>query len=120
VDGETEDALAAAKGYADGIALGVGQTWQNLRTSRAVDTVYTNTTGKPIEVNVTIQAETTSYGYASLFIDDVQASTSSARMESASTNHMYNVHGTVQAGSTYKVILTNAITPCMNNWSELR
>lgn len=31
-------------------ALGVGQTWQNVLSSRSVDTVYQNTSGKPIVV----------------------------------------------------------------------
>jgi phage-related tail fiber protein len=32
--------------------LGAGQTWQNLTGSRALNTNYTNTTGKPMAVNV--------------------------------------------------------------------
>lgn len=34
--------------------IGVGQTWQNLGASRALDTEYTNSTGKPIMVAVTV------------------------------------------------------------------
>lgn len=33
-------------------ALGVGQTWQNVTTSRALGTTYTNTTGRPIQILV--------------------------------------------------------------------
>ncbi len=32
--------------------IGVGQTWQNVTGSRAIGTLYTNSTGKPIEVIV--------------------------------------------------------------------
>ena len=32
--------------------IGVGQTWQDVTSSRALDTVYTNSTGKPIQVQV--------------------------------------------------------------------
>lgn len=35
-----------------GQMLGVGQSWQDLTASRAVNTSYTNTTGKPIVVAV--------------------------------------------------------------------
>jgi hypothetical protein len=33
-------------------SLGVGQTWQDVTSSRAANTTYTNNTGKPIMVNV--------------------------------------------------------------------
>jgi hypothetical protein len=33
--------------------IGVGQTWQNVTSSRALATTYTNNTGKPIQVAIT-------------------------------------------------------------------
>lgn len=36
----------------DAIPLGVDQTWQNVTSSRANNTTYTNTTGRPIQVMV--------------------------------------------------------------------
>lgn len=45
----------ATKAYADGLpTIGVGQTWTNVSASRSLDTVYTNSTGKPIQVATTI------------------------------------------------------------------
>ena len=35
-------------------SLGVGQTWQNVTASRAINATYTNTTGKPIMVSVIV------------------------------------------------------------------
>lgn len=35
--------------------IGIGQTWQYLTASRAIDTTYTNSTSKPIEVMVTCE-----------------------------------------------------------------
>ncbi len=35
-------------------SLGVGQTWQDVKSSRATNTVYTNTTGKPIYVYIQV------------------------------------------------------------------
>ncbi len=32
--------------------LGIAQTWQDVTASRAINTVYQNTTGKPIQVNI--------------------------------------------------------------------
>jgi len=39
---------AASKDYADSVAIGVGQTWQNVTGSRTDGTSYQNTTGRPI------------------------------------------------------------------------
>ena len=59
----TTEALTAAQGKAlkdtlDNIVystLGVGQTWHDVTGSRAKGVVYTNTTGKPIQVSVIIR-----------------------------------------------------------------
>lgn len=51
---------AAVKGLVDTTALGVGQTWQVMTGSRAVNTVYQNTTGRPIAVWVSADASSTS------------------------------------------------------------
>ena len=59
----TTQALTAAQGKVlkdtlDNTAassLGVGQTWQNVTSSRALGTTYTNSTGKPIQVSVTAE-----------------------------------------------------------------
>jgi len=40
-----------------GTGLGNSQTWQDVSSSRAVSTVYQNTTGKPIQVNVDTNAD---------------------------------------------------------------
>jgi hypothetical protein len=40
-------------------SLGLGQTWQDLTTSRVLGTTYTNTTGKPIQVSININVTVT-------------------------------------------------------------
>lgn len=45
---------AMTKSAAEGLMLGVGQTWQDVKASRALGTTYTNSTGKPIQVNATL------------------------------------------------------------------
>ena len=37
-------------------AFGVGQTWQELKASRTFDTIYTNSTGKSLSINVYAEA----------------------------------------------------------------
>ena len=56
----TTTALTAAQGkvLADQ-AFGVGQTWQNLTSSRASGVTYTNTTGKPIQIYIVTGTENT-------------------------------------------------------------
>jgi hypothetical protein len=44
----------ATTAYVQNMGLGWGQTWQNLIGSRALGSDYTNTTGKPIMVSVSI------------------------------------------------------------------
>jgi len=47
-------ALALKANTADLKEIGVGQTWQDVTASRALGTTYTNTTGKPIEIIISI------------------------------------------------------------------
>jgi hypothetical protein len=49
----TAFAKNVAEVSANAVAIGVGQTWQDMSASRLSDlTVYQNTTGKPIQVNI--------------------------------------------------------------------
>ena len=58
----TTQALTAAQGKVlkdslDAASFGVGQTWQNLTSSRASGVTYTNTTGKPIQIYIVTGTE---------------------------------------------------------------
>ncbi len=81
--------------------LGDGQIWQNLTTSRVSGTVYTNTTGRPIQVHVAISSGAV---YARVGPVDVSFSA-------------YHAAFVVPAGATYTVTLNNPVNLC---WSELR
>ncbi|NMY66852.1 phage tail protein [Pseudomonas protegens] len=81
--------------------LGDGQVWQNLTTSRVSGTVYTNTTGRPIQVHVAISSGAV---YARVGPVDVSFSA-------------YHAAFVVPAGATYTVTLNNPVNLC---WSELR
>ncbi|MDP9534496.1 phage tail protein [Pseudomonas protegens] len=81
--------------------LGDGQIWQNLTTSRVSGTVYTNTTGRPIQVHVAISSGAV---YARVGPVDVSFSA-------------YHATFVVPAGATYTVTLNNPVNLC---WSELR
>ncbi|RKS87347.1 hypothetical protein DES39_0568 [Orbus hercynius] len=49
--------------------LGVNQTWQDVKSSRSAGAIYTNTTGRPITVNITTGQD--GGGWAYLYVDDV-------------------------------------------------
>lgn len=81
--------------------LGDGQIWKNLTTSRVSGTVYTNTTGRPIQVHVAISSGSV---YARVGPVDISFSA-------------YHAAFVVPAGATYTVTLNNPVNLC---WSELR
>jgi hypothetical protein len=90
-------------------SLGYSQTWQNLTGSRAVNTTYYNTTGKPISVNILITNIGTTGGIA------VNGVTCSYALNVANNNNL--ITAIVPVGASY--ILTPAAMTFFV-WSELR
>lgn len=93
------------------------QTWQDVTLSRTMNTTYTNTTSKPIFVNIVVAAPVSGSSDASLYVDDM--------IVDHYTTNAYNwwVNAIVPPGSTYKLTWSN-ITLSMANpsywWKELR
>lgn len=81
--------------------LGDGQAWQNVTASRVSGTVYTNTTGRPIFVQVSFTT-----GGVYVVVDGVNLTVSA-----------YHAAFIVPAGSTYKVTYGS---PVNLTWVELR
>ena len=94
------------------VNFGFGQTWQDLTTSRASSTNYTNSTGKPIMIVVTISV-TGSGANVTFIVDSVTIPFSNF---SAQSGQGY-AGGTiiVPAGAVYSV----SSSP-INSWLELR
>jgi hypothetical protein len=90
--------------------FGQSQTWQSLTGSRAINTTYTNTTGRPIFVSITGGSNGTLTH--TLTINSVAAQIA-ATNPNATTAWLC---GVVPIGGTYSV--SNTFT--MNNWSEYR
>ena len=100
--------LAAAGG-----GIGTGQTWQNVAASRANNTEYQNTTGKPIMVFVTgngISGTTTITAYAGTSSANLNIGRSDARYGLMSVSFI------VPDQHYYKVIAGAGIA----TWTELR
>lgn len=94
------------------LPLGVGQTWQSVLGSRALDTQYTNGTGRTIAVSVsagltTSQTLTAVVGGVTVQIQ--QGGNTSATQNSVSFE--------VPSGATYRV--NSAGGPTASVWAEL-
>ena len=96
--------------------LGVGQTWQDVTSTRSVGTTYTNTTGKPIQVSV--------YGVMGGANADALleiGGRGACRFASGAwpVNSHVTLMGVIPLGGAYKVItITGGFTPLA--WLELR
>lgn len=94
-------------------ALGVGQTWQNVTASRAFATTYTNSTGKPIEVQV--QGSLNAGSIYSVTIDGAIRNSFGA----PALNNQCPTSFVVPNGATYSVAVT-AGAGSLQLWNELR
>ncbi|AJR00066.1 Phage tail fiber protein [Enterobacteriaceae bacterium bta3-1] len=90
--------------------IGVNQTWRDVTKQRSLNTVYTNSSGKPIFISVTGK-EQQQKSYIELWIGAVKASTyyKDANSDAA-------VSAIVPAGAPYKV---TTVGGAIINWAEL-
>ncbi len=94
-----------------GSAIGVGQTWQNVRPNRTVNTTFRNTTGRPILVSIvsggnneTIRVSADNVNWVVVGVAGNYYAGNAAFV--VPNNHYYRVDGNPYAGIPY--------------WSELR
>ena len=99
-------------------AIGYSQTWQNVTSSRALSTTYTNSTGKPIQIYFTAYGSastTTGTGFTLLlngtlsFTDGFTTGASSCAIQII-----------IPAGATYYISQTSGTTYTGWTWFELR
>ena len=100
-------------------SLGVGQTWQNVASSRALGTTYTNSTGKPIAIAV--QGTSTgsgSFGF-SVFVSGVEILANVPY--SANAGYQVSVFFIVPTSTTYSVSAVSGTSgTSLAKWFELR
>ena len=109
---DTTQALTAAQGKVLGDRdFGIGQTFQDVTASRALGTTYTNSTGKPILISVTVNG-VNDYGTTTLTVDGVAAARVSNSTQYGQTKNICYV---IPPSSTYSVVGS----PIML-WTELR
>lgn len=108
---ETDNKLGFKANTADLKEIGVGQTWQDVTASRVLGTTYTNSTGKPIMINVWsngANSTTASLTINGTVIDSYSVNTS--------TGALAKIHGLIPDGAAYSV----SMTPAVSKWYELR
>jgi hypothetical protein len=114
-NGGTGQTSAAAAGSALG-AIGQGQTWQS--PSRVIGTTYTNSTGRPIQVNICVQAPG-SNGYASVTVGGVIIGY--LGIASGGLYPFYlNISFIVPASTNYSCNVVSGTSPSLVTWAELR
>jgi len=93
--------------------VGVGQTYQNLTASRATNTQYTNSTGKPIFTTVVATAGTNA---------DIKMEIQGVNMPTGlfanANNGRVSLSNIVPAGQTYKIV--NSGNAVLQVWMEVR
>ena len=113
--GDLDSQLALKANTADLKEIGVGQTWQDVTASRVADTTYTNSTGKPILVNVST-ASTTAGSYATAIVGVV---TLKGSVGGSGGGWYPYISFVVPNGITYSCSNSSG-SPTINGWSELR
>jgi hypothetical protein len=100
--------------------LGWGQTWQTtaaLDITRTAGTTYYNTTGRPIEVKVTISSSASYITDYTVFIGGKSISHSYATTNTQQTTAYLTSSVVVPDGESYLLTLTSG---SISNWAELR
>lgn len=105
---------AAVKGYTDSQTVGVGQTWQNVLSSRFVSTDYTNNTGRPIMVNIQF-TQGSSFVPTTIFLVNGLAVAQGGQANIAGGGMLSVI---VPAGATYRCNSPGGNAPSL--WVELR
>jgi len=97
--------------------IGIGQTWTNVTASRVLGTTYTNSTGRPILVNVIWGLSTTGGHGADFTVSGVVVSR--IRNNASASGTFPLVAGVViPSGATYLVSVSGSGS--ISLWSELR
>lgn len=96
--------------------IGVGQTWQNVTSSRAANTTYTNSTGKPIFISV-YWFGSPNHGAMQLIVDGLTIGKQGVTSVASAGMHC-TMTAIVPNGSTYRA---ETITGgSLQTWHELR
>ena len=114
-DAEVSSAVALKANTADLKEIGVGQTWQDVTASRALGTTYTNSTGKPITISVSILWYNNNGNYDYITVNGVIVAKLGTE-NSSTTTSVSQLIAVVPDGGTYSVTASRPF----KHWAELR
>ncbi|WP_324142001.1 hypothetical protein [Citrobacter portucalensis] len=114
--GTANGTVAAGDDNRFNLMLAVNQTYQDVRSSRVVNTSYTNSTGKPIFIVVSAVQDSQGNPVVLTATIDNQVITT----YSYGSNAVGTLTLPVPNGSTYKINVSNGTNPRVINWLELR
>ena len=93
------------------VSFGVGQIWQDVTSSRNLESTYSNGTGKPIQVAITIAGQN-NFSPSVLFVNGLEIVRVS---NSTQYGQDKNICIVIPSGSTYRLSGS-----AFSRWSELR
>jgi hypothetical protein len=99
-------------------SAGYGQTWQNVKASRSAGTTYTNTTGKPIAISISVFPNGISASSSSLSINGISIGAVGINTGGYNLGYYGTLSGIIPSGATYSFTLGNATS--LDYWVELR
>ena len=99
-------------GVSQPLGFGAGQSWKDVTASRVIGTTYTNTTGRPIQVAVTVSA--VPYFVMLCYVNGVQIQYQNSG--GAGYSQACSSSFIVPPGATYMV---NVTAGTYNTWMEL-
>lgn len=97
--------------------LGVGQTWQDVLGSRALNVTYTNSTGKPIFVSINLSSGATTS--AARLIVDTGTPYTVATVYAIQNSFTAQAYTIVPNLATYQFATVTG-SPIIGGWAELR
>ena len=113
----TTQALTAAQGKVlNDQAFGIGQTWQDVTASRALGTTYTNTTGRPIEVSISLPDTVSQSPTVTINVGGVNILIN--KYDDGGGVSSFSNSFVVPIGATYRISVNISVP--ITTWAELR
>jgi|688.fasta_scaffold00062_16 hypothetical protein len=111
------DSIATLRNSLAGM-IGVGQTWQDMKASRVSGTTYTNNTGKPIQIIVTL-ADTMGRSTVEVIVGGLVI-IPAVDYDIASGSATFCVQIIIPNNTDYKITHTGSSAGSIHSWFELR
>jgi hypothetical protein len=121
IDGADVATEAYADAAAAAVAIGVGQTPQNVAASRALATTYENTTGRPIQLTITAVSSAGSGATVNLLLGATSGGVEVVAQQSMpSGSFRGTISGVIVPAGWFYRLNTDGGSPTVVHWWEMR